>query len=106
MPARSCGEQLELDLAALGREVLDDLLAALVARLARLLDAPVDAGALLLDDLVELLGDLVVDAAEVAVLELLLPALAELLEHLAHAHRAARRCGPGSPAGASGAARR
>ena len=34
----------------------------------------------------ELLGDLVVDAAEVAVLELLLAALAEPLEHLAHAH--------------------
>ena len=50
------------------------------------------------DDLVELLGDVVVDAAEVVALELLAPALAQLLEHLAQAHELARRCGPGSPA--------
>ena len=70
LPARSGGQLLELPAPLLG-DVLDDLLAALVARAAwprrpagRCRRAPVD-------DLVELLGDVVVDAAEVAALELL-----------------------------------
>ena len=52
---------------------------------ARLVDAPVDAFALLVDDLVELARDVLVHAAEVVAVELLAPALAQLLEHLAHA---------------------
>ena len=87
LPARSGGSCSSSWRRCCG-EILDDLLAALVARLPRLVDAPVDAGALLLDDLVELLGDVVVDAAEVARLELLAPALAKPLEHVAQAHRA------------------
>ena len=38
------------------------------------------------DDLAQLLGDVVVDAAEVVVLEHLPPALAQPLEHLAQTH--------------------
>ena len=52
---------------------------------ARFVDAPIDAFAFLVDDLVELVGDVFVDAAEVVAVELLAPALAQLLEHLAHA---------------------
>ncbi len=59
--------------------------APLVARVAGVLDPPLDPRPLLIEDLVELLGDVVVDAPEVAAFELLAPALAELLEHLAHA---------------------
>ena len=77
--AREVGrELLELPAALLG-DVFDELLAALVARAGGLLDPPVDALALHVDDFVELLGDVVVDAAEVAVLELLPAALAQLL---------------------------
>ena len=83
-PARSGGQLLEL-LAALLRELLEQLLAALVARLLRLVDAAVDAGALLVDDLVEPVRDVLVHAAEVVAVELLAPVLAQLLEHLAHA---------------------
>ena len=64
LPARS-GGSWSSSWRRCSREVLDDLLAALVARRARLVDAPLDARALLVDDLVELLGDVVVDAAEV-----------------------------------------
>src|SRR5207302_7685846 len=52
-------------------EILDDLLPATVARLLGLVDTPVDPGALLLGDIPELLGDVVVDATEVPPLELL-----------------------------------
>ena len=51
----------------------------------RLVDPAVDAFAFLLDDLVELIRDVLVDAAEVVAIELLPPALAQLLQHLAHA---------------------
>ena len=81
-----------------GRELVE-LLAPLLARgprasswrrlspdCAGLVDPAVDAFALLLDDLVELLGDVLVDAAEVVAVELLAALLAQLLEHLAQAH--------------------
>ena len=71
-PARSGGIMLELHGWRCVGEVLDDLLAALVARLARASSVRRSIPApLLVEDLVELLGDVVVDAAEVAVLELL-----------------------------------
>ena len=78
--AREVGRQLVELLAALLGDVLDELLAALVAR-ARSASStpPVDALALHVDDLVELLGDVVVDAAEVAALELLPAPLAQAL---------------------------
>ena len=78
--------ELELQ-TALRREVLHDLAAPLIARVARLLQPALDALALLVEDLIELLGDVVVDAAEVPVLELLAPALTEPLEHLPHPHQ-------------------
>ena len=84
-PAREIGRELLELLAALLREIFEQLLAALVARRARLVDAAVDAFAFLLDDLVELVRDVFVDAAEVVAVELLPPALAQLLQHLAHA---------------------
>ena len=83
--AREIGRELLELLAALLREIFEELLAALVARGAGLVDAPVDALALLVDDLVELAGDVLVDAAEVVAVELLAAPLAQLLEHLAHA---------------------
>jgi len=67
-------------------ELLDDLLAAAVAGLLRLVEASLDALPLLIDDLAELVGDVVVHTPEVAPLQLLAPALAEALEHLAQAH--------------------
>ncbi len=80
------GRQLgELALAQLG-DVFEQLLATRVSGLLRVVDAPVDALALHVDDLVELPGDVVVHAAEVALLQLLAPALAELVEHLPQAH--------------------
>ena len=63
-----------------------ELLAPLVARARGLVDPAVDPLALHVDDLVELFGDVVVDAAEVAALELLPAPLAQPLEHLAQAH--------------------
>src|SRR5205823_4683612 len=65
--------------------LLGDLAAPLVAGLARLAPQVLDAGSLLVDDLLERFGDLAVDAAEVVVLEPLLALLTELLEQLAHA---------------------
>ena len=68
----------------LGRHLLGDLLATLVARRPGLLLEVVDPGPLHVDHVAQRLGDVVVDAAEVVALELL-PALApELLEQLAH----------------------
>ena len=84
-PAGEVGRKLLELLAPLLREILEELLAALVAGGARFVDPPVDALALLVDDLVELAGDVLVDAAEVVAVELLPPPLAQLLEHLAHA---------------------
>ena len=83
--AGEIGRQLLELLAALLREVLEQLLAPLVARRTRFVDASVDALAFLLDDLVELVRDVFVDAAEVVAVELLAAPLAQLLEHLAHA---------------------
>ena len=64
-----------------------------------------DGVALLVDDVVELVGDLVVDAAEVDAVEPLLALLAQPLEQLAQALQpfavAIRAC----PAASSGAAR-
>ena len=98
-------EHVELR-AALGRHLLGDLPPALVARLAGLLLELVDARPLHLDDVAQLLGDVVVDAAEVVALELVAAAPAEPLEQLADALRGARRSGRGSPTGACGAGRR
>ena len=53
--------------------------------LLRFVEAALDAGAFLVDDLVEPVRDVFVDAAEVVAVELLAAALAQLLEHLAHA---------------------
>ena len=84
--AREVGRHhVELHATAL-RRALGDLLALLVTRGGGLVDAPVDALALHVDDLVELHRDVVVHAAEVAVLELLATALAEALHHLAQPH--------------------
>jgi hypothetical protein len=61
-------------------------LTSLVTGARRFLDALVDALALHVDDFVELLCDVVVHTAEVAVLELLTAPLAQLLQHLAEPH--------------------
>ncbi len=65
--------------------LLRGLLAALVARLARLLHLLVERLALLLDHLAQLLRDVVVDAPEVVALELVTALAPKLLEHLADA---------------------
>jgi hypothetical protein len=83
--ARQVGrEHVELG-ATLGRDLLSDLGSALVARVACLLRELVDAGPLHLDDIAQLLGDVVVDAAEVVALELVATTPAEPLEELADA---------------------
>ena len=64
------------------RDLLGDLLAALVAALAGLAVELVEAPPLRVDDVAQLLGDVVVDAAEVVLLERVAPLAAELLEHL------------------------
>ena len=71
--------------ATLGRHLLGDLAPALVARVARLLLELVDARPLHLDHVAQLLGDVVVDPAEVVALELVAPPPAETLEQLADA---------------------
>ena len=86
-PAGEIGRKLVELLPPLLGEILDDLLPATVARLPCFVDAPVDPGTLLLGDLPELLGDVVVDAAEVPPLELLPPALPKPLEHVAQPHQ-------------------
>ena len=87
LPARSGGSSSSSMLRS-AREILDDLLAPLVARLRgpRRVSRSIPARSWSTMSF-ELLGDVVVDAAEVAVLELLPPALAQPLEHLAHAHQ-------------------
>jgi hypothetical protein len=82
--AREVGWKLLELLAPLLGELVEELLAALVARLLRLVDATVDTGALLGDDLVQTVRDVFVHAAEVVAVELLPALLAQLLEHLAH----------------------
>ncbi len=91
--AGQVGGQLVELLAVLLGQLVDDLLAPLVAEVADLLLTAVDPGALLVDDGVEVLGDLLVDAAEVVAVELLLAALLQPLH--------AARAGPG-PAPCSG----
>ena len=86
-PAREVGRELVELLAAFAREILEQFLTSLVAGLTGVVEATVDAFALLLDDLVEAFRDLFVDAAEVVPVELL-PAL---LRAAARASRA----GPG-----------
>ena len=68
---------------AIGDDLVGDLLAALVAGLARFVGQIVERLAFRVDDVLELLGDLVVDTAEVEVVQALLALLAQLLEHLA-----------------------
>ncbi len=77
-------EQVEVHLALLD-DLVGDLLAALVARLGRLLRHVPQRAALLLDHLAELVGDLVVDPAEVVVLQHLPALLAEPLHDLPQA---------------------
>ena len=84
--AREVGRELVELLAALLGQVVDDLLTPAVTRLQRLVDPSLDALALLIRDLAQLLGDLLVHAAEVVVLEHLAPALAQPLQHVAQAH--------------------
>jgi len=67
---------------ALGHHLVGDLLAAGVAGVGGLLGQLVEALALEVDHLAQLVGDLVVDAPEVGLLEHLLAAPAQVLEHL------------------------
>ena len=69
----------------LGGGGLGQLLLAGVARLAGLVEPLVERPTLLVDDLAQGVGDLVVDAAEVRVLEPLAPGVAQPLHELAHA---------------------
>ena len=66
-------------------DLVGDLLAALVARLARLLHRARRAPRAPVDHLAQLLGDVVVDAAEVVALELVAALAPKLLEQLADA---------------------
>ncbi len=84
--AGEVGRELIELLAALVGDIFDELLAPLVAGSRGLVDATVDPFTLHVDDLVELLRDVVVDAAEVAVLELLPAPFAQFLQHLAQTH--------------------
>ena len=52
----------------------------------RVVDAVLDALTLLVDDLAQLLGDLLVHTPEVVAVEHLAPLLAEALQHLPQAH--------------------
>ena len=65
--------------------VLGHLAAPLVARVARFLLELVQLLVLLIEDLVELVGDVLVDAAEVVLLPFLPPAFTDPLEQLLHA---------------------
>ena len=104
--AREVGRELLELLAPLLRELVEQLLAALVAGLLGFVDAAVDAGALFVDDLVEPVRDVFVDATEVVAVELLATPLAQLLEHLAHALHVAAFAGLGIPAASCAGARR
>ena len=77
-------EEVELHL-SFGHGFVGDLLAALVAGLGRLAREVVERLALHVDDVAQLLGDVVVDAAEVVLLEAVAPVAAQPLEHLPHA---------------------
>ena len=91
---------------ALGHHLLGDLLAArvaLLAGLAGLAGQLVERRPLGVDHVAQLLGDVVVDAAQVVALELVAALAAQLLEHLADALRPARRSGRGSPTASCGA---
>ena len=85
MPGEVGRQHVELEV-ALGDDLVGDLLAALVAALARLPSELVEALALHVEHLAERLGDLLVHAAEVVALELVAPAPAQPLHEVAHAH--------------------
>jgi hypothetical protein len=78
-------EHVELQV-PLGHHLVGDLLPALVARLARLGREVVETRPLGVDDLAQRLGDLLVDAPEVVLLELVPPAPPQALHEVAHAH--------------------
>ena len=69
----------------LGRRLVGDLLPALVAGLRRLLARLLESVAFGVDHFAQPLGDVFVHTAEVVTLELVAPAPAQLLEHLADA---------------------
>ena len=79
-------ELVELAAPELG-DVLHQFLAALVAGAVGLVDAAVDAFALHVDNLTELLGDVVVHAAQIAAFEFFAATLPEALEHLPQPHQ-------------------
>ena len=60
----------------------------------------------MVDDVAQLLGDVVVDAAEVVLLEAVAPVATQALEHLAHTLDLLAAGGPGSRSASGGAARR
>ena len=78
-------QHVELEV-ALGHDLVGDLLAAGVARLAGLAGQLVEPGPLGVEDLAERLGDLLVDAPEVVLLELVPPPPPQPLHQVAHAH--------------------
>ena len=71
-----------------GGGLLGELLTAGVAAVAGLLHGGLERVAFGVDDIAQPAGDVVVDTAEVVVLECLAALLAQLLEHLAHALQA------------------
>ena len=71
-----------------------------------LVELAVELLALGVDDLAQLAGDVVVDAAEVVLLELVAPAAAEPLEHVAQALELLAVAVAGSPAASAAAGRR
>ena len=90
------GQHVEAELAVHGL-VLRVLLAPRVATLLRVENRLVDRVAFFVDDVVQLVGDLLVHAAEVAALEQLLAPLAQALAHLLQPHHALA-VGVGGPA--------
>ena len=78
-------EHVELEV-ALGHHLVRDLLAALVAGLARLLGQLVEPAALHVQHLAQGLGDLLVDAPEVVLLEAVAALAPQALHEVAHAH--------------------
>ena len=81
------GQHVEPEV-AVHRSVAGVLGAALVAAALRVAGGVLDRVALLVDDVVQLVGDLLVDAAEVEPVEAVLALLAEPLHHLAQALQA------------------
>ena len=90
----------------LGHCLVGDLLAPRVAGLRRLASEVVERLPLHVDDVAELLGDVVVDAAEVVLLEAVAPAAGAASPSGPSCPGCARRCGPGSRSSSAGAAPR